>query len=133
MSDRVIPDEAFFTALEDRFNRAMVSNDVVRIAECIADEWVLVTPESGPVSRSGVLEAIGTGRLSHDTMSKTLSRVVVYDDIAIVTGRGQNTGQFMGHPISADEWVTDVYRRVGDLWTCVLTQLTPVAGATPGS
>ncbi|MGY4399045.1 ketosteroid isomerase-like protein [Sphingomonas sp. UYAg733] len=116
---------AFFTALEDDFNAAMVSNDVDRIAACIADDWALVTPEIGPVSRERILSVIGNGMLSHDMMVKQVVRVKVYGDTAVVTGRGQNSGAFDGKSISADEWITDIYRRDGDRWLCVLTHLTP--------
>ena len=114
-----------FIAIENAFNDAMVSNDILRIAECISDDWVLVTPEVGPVSREGMLAAIGSGTLSHDSMVKQLVRAKVYGDIAVVTGRGQNTGEFRGEPISADEWITDIYRRIDGRWLCVLTHLTP--------
>ena len=52
--------------------------------------------------------------------------VRVYGDTAIVSGRGRNTGTFRGDPISADEWVTEIYRKVNGHWLCVLTHLTPV-------
>src|SRR5262245_37393074 len=96
-----------FTALEGRFNEAMVSNDVARIAECVTDDWVLVTTEAGIVTRAGILDAIERGLLSHDNMTKDIARVKVYGDVAIVTGRGRNTGTFRGRPIAADEWITD--------------------------
>jgi uncharacterized protein (TIGR02246 family) len=115
--------------VEDNFNRAMVSNDIARIASCMADDWVLVTPEAGPVSRTGVMQAIENGMLSHDSMTKDVKRVKVYGDIAVVTARGQNTGLFKGQPIAADEWITDVYRKVDGRWLCVLTHLTPAAAA----
>jgi ketosteroid isomerase-like protein len=114
-----------FTEIENAFNDAMVSNDVGRIADCISDDWVLVTPEVGPVSREGMLEAIASGRLTHDRMVKTLVRAKLYGDMAVVTGRGQNTGTFRGAPIAADEWITDIYRRIDGRWRCVLTHLTP--------
>jgi ketosteroid isomerase-like protein len=114
-----------FTAIENAFNDAMVSNDIARIADCISDDWVLVTPEVGPVSREGMLDAIGSGRLTHDRMTKMLVRARVYGDMAVVTGRGQNTGTFRGEPIAADEWITDIYRRIDGRWRCVLTHLTP--------
>lgn len=114
-----------FTAVENAFNEAMVSNDIARIADCISDDWVLVTPEVGLVSREGMLAAIGSGTLSHDMMVKQLVRARVYGDTAVVTGRGQNTGTFRGEPIAADEWITDVYRRIDGRWLCVLTHLTP--------
>ena len=113
--------------VEEDFNRAMVSNDVLRISACVADDWVLITPEVGVVPRSRILHVIESGELSHDTMTKDVGRVRVYGDVAVVTGRGRNTGHFRGQRISADEWVTDVYRKVGGRWLCVLTHLTPVA------
>jgi ketosteroid isomerase-like protein len=114
---------------EERFSRAIVTNDVTAIASCMSEDWTLVTPEVGPVSRAGFLEAVETGTLTHDSMTKAVERVKVYGDMAVVTGRGQNTGTFKGEPISADEWITDVYRRVDGHWLCVLTHLTPAADA----
>jgi len=114
-----------FQAIEDRFNAAMVSNDVARIAECTADDWVLVTPEKGPIGREAILQAVGSGLLAHDSMTKQVLRAQVYGEVAVVTGRGTNTGTFRGEPISADEWITDVYRYAQGQWRCVLTHLTP--------
>jgi ketosteroid isomerase-like protein len=116
----------FLADLEERFNAAMISNDVQRIAECITDDWVLVTPEVGPVSRARILDAVRSGRLTHSSMSKVATHAAVIGDMAWVTGRGQNTGTFSGAPIQADEYITDIYRRVGDTWLCMLTHLTPV-------
>jgi ketosteroid isomerase-like protein len=124
----VAPDDEVlqaFQALEDRFNDAMVSNDVERIAQCVSDDWTLVTPEKGPITREAILHAIGSGLLAHDSMTKQVVRASVYGDMAVVTGRGRNTGTFRGAPISADEWITDVYRFAQGQWRCVLTHLTP--------
>ena len=110
---------------ERAFNAAMVSNDPAQISTCITEDWVLVTPERGPIPAQAILEAIGSGVLSHDTMTKTTHHVHLLGDVATVTGRGRNTGTFHGEPISADEWITDVYRRQGNCWRCVLTHLTP--------
>lgn len=115
----------FLLDLEDRFNAAMISNDVARISACITDDWLLVTPEVGPVPRSRILEVVDSGRLTHTSMTKVATHAAVVGDMAWVTGRGQNTGTFNGAPIQADEYITDVYRRAGDNWLCMLTHLTP--------
>lgn len=125
-------------AAEQAFNAAMISNDPTQIAACIAQDWVLVTPERGPIPAQAILEAIRSGVLTHDTMTKTTHHVHLMGNVATVTGRGQNTGTFHGEPISADEWITDVYRREGNKWRCVLTHLTPACsddqlGATGAS
>ena len=117
-----------FAALEDAFNRAIISNDATRIAACISDDWQLITPEAGPVSRAAILAVIGTDVLSHDTMTKEILSVRQYGDVVLVVGRGQNTGRFRGAPMEADEWITDVYHRTAGRWLCVLTHLTPFPG-----
>lgn len=122
-------DEGALAAAEEAFNRAMVSNDPARIRRCISPDWVLVTPERGPVPGAAVLEAIASGLLVHDTMTKQGLLVRVLGETGFVTGRGQNTGWFRGEPISADEWITDIYRRVDGRWLCELTHLTPAAAA----
>jgi ketosteroid isomerase-like protein len=111
--------------VEEHFNQAMISNDVARISACITEDWVLVTPEAGVLPRSRILHVIETGELEHDTMTKDVGRVKVYGEVALVTARARNTGRFKGQPISADEWVTDVYLRIDGRWLCVLTHLTP--------
>lgn len=118
-------DTAALDAAEQAFNAAMISNDSDRIAACITPDWVLVTPERGPNAARDILAAISSGALSHETMVKVTHHVHLMGDTATVTARGQNTGLFRGKPISADEWITDVYHRQSGLWRCVLTHLTP--------
>lgn len=116
---------AFLLELEEAFNAAMVSNDVEQIAKCVSDDWLLITPEAGPVSRTAIFDAIRSGRLTHSTMTKQATHAKVLGDVAWVTGRGQNTGTFRGAPLAADEHITDIYHRQDGVWRCVLTHLTP--------
>ena len=102
-----------------------------QLSRCITDDWILVTPEAGPVPRSRILDVIGSGLLSHATMTKVATHACVAGDIAWVTGRGQNTGTFDGKPMAADEYITDIYRKVDGTWRCMLTHLTPVGGLPP--
>ncbi|MGI8890023.1 MAG: nuclear transport factor 2 family protein [Chthoniobacterales bacterium] len=89
----------FLVDLEERFNAAMISNDVERLAECITDDWLLVTPEAGPIPRARILEVVGSGRLTHSSMTKVATDAAVVGDMAWVTGRGENNGTFNGAPI----------------------------------
>lgn len=124
MTDEAVVKE--LEEVEEAFNQAVVSNDPASIASCISGDWVLVTPESGPIPREKFLHVVEQGILSHDRMTKDITRVRVYGDVAVVTGRGRNTGMFQGAPISADEWITDVYVKTKEGWLCTLTHLTPV-------
>lgn len=115
-----------FQKIEDRFNQAIISNKVDEIRKCVTADWVLVDSQGGIVPQERFFKVLEDGLLSHSTMTKQILRVKVYGDIALVTGRGQNTGSWQGQPMQADEWITDVYKKEKDTWLCVLTHLTPV-------
>ena len=115
-----------FQHIEDNFNRAVVTNDIEEIKKYITSDWVLVDSQGGIIPQERFFEVLKQGLLSHSTMTKRVLRVKIYDNIALVTGRGQNTGTWQGEPMEADEWITDVYKKDGDEWLCVLTHLTPV-------
>lgn len=116
----------YFQQIEDNFNRAVISNRVDEIKKCISEDWVLVDAQGGIIPADRFLQVVEQGALSHSSMTKDVLRVKRYDDIALVTGRGQNTAIWRGQTIDADEWTTDVYKKVGENWLCVLTHLTPV-------
>lgn len=117
---------SFFKKLEDNFNKAVVSNNIEEIKKCIADDWVLVDAQGGVIPGEKFLNAVGQGLLSHSFMTKEILRTKVYDGIAVITGRGQNSGTWQGQPMTADEWITDIYKKKNGRWVCVLTHLTPV-------
>jgi ketosteroid isomerase-like protein len=118
--------KVYFQQIEDDFNAAVISNKVEEIKKCITDDWVLVDSQGGIIPQERFFSVIEQGLLLHTTMTKEILRVKVYGDIAVVTGRGQNTGTWKGQPLEADEWVTDVYKKENGKWLCVLTHLTPV-------
>lgn len=115
-----------FQQIEDNFNVAVLSNSVDEIKKYITSDWVLVDSQGGIIPQEGFFKVLEQGSLSHSTMTKEILRVKVYGDMALVTGRGQNTGTWQGQPLEADEWITDVYKKEKDQWFCVLTHLTPV-------
>lgn len=115
-----------FQQIEDNFNRAILTNDVEEIKKCISPDWVLVDSGGGIIPQERFFTVLEQGLLSHSTMTKEVIRVKQYGNMALATGRGQNTGKWQGQPMEADEWITDVYIQEGDKWLCVLTHLTPV-------
>ncbi|MBP7399121.1 MAG: nuclear transport factor 2 family protein [Chitinophagales bacterium] len=115
-----------FQKIEDNFNLAIISNNVDEIKKCITSDWVIVDSGGGIIAQDKFFEVLQQGILSHSTMTKETLRVKIYGDIALVIGRGQNTGTWQGKPMEADEWITDVYKKENDKWLCVLTHLTPV-------
>lgn len=115
-----------FQEIENNFNNAVITNNIEEIKKCITSDWVLVDSQGGIIPQERFFSALEQSLLSHTTMTKEILRVKMYGDIALVTGRGQNTGTWQGEPMEADEWITDVYERESNKWLCVLTHLTPV-------
>ena len=115
-----------FQEIEDNFNKAVITNDINEIKKYITSDWVLVDSQGGIIPQERFFSVLEQGLLSHSTMTKEILRVKIYGDIALVTGRGQNTGTWQGEPMEADEWVTDIYKKENEKWLCVLTHLTPV-------
>jgi ketosteroid isomerase-like protein len=115
-----------FQQIEDNFNEAVVTDNIEEIKKCITGDWVLVDSQGGIIPQEIFFSVLEQGLLSHSTMTKEVLRVKLYGNIALVTGRGQNTGTWQGQPMEADEWITDVYKKENGKWLCVLTHLTPV-------
>jgi ketosteroid isomerase-like protein len=115
-----------FQQIEDNFNEAVITNSVEEIKKCVSEDWVLVDSQGGIIPQDQFFNVLQQGLLSHSTMTKDVLRVKVYGEIALVTGRGQNTGMWQGNPMQADEWITDVYKKENGKWLCVLTHLTPI-------
>ncbi len=115
-----------FQQIEDNFNLAVISNKVDEIKKCVTRDWVLVDSQGGVIPQDGFFKVLEQGLFFHSTMTKEVLRVKVYGDIALVTGRGQNTGFWQGQSLEADEWITEVYKKEDEQWLCVLTHLTPV-------
>ncbi len=102
---------------QQRFGKKLTDGIYNQLIASISSSPGPTFPEAVPVSG---------GLLSHSTMTKETLRVKLYGDIALVTGRGQNTGTWQGQPLEADEWITDVYKKENASWLCVLTHLTPL-------
>lgn len=115
-----------FQKVENSFNNAIITNHVDEIKKCITEDWVLIDSQGGIIPQERFFQVLNQGLLSHQSMTKKVLRVKIYGDIALVTGRGQNTGTWQGNPMRADEWITDVYKNENGTWLCVLTHLTPV-------
>ncbi|MET9829324.1 nuclear transport factor 2 family protein [Streptomyces sp. NPDC006385] len=106
---------------------AMVSNDAARIAEFMADDWVIVS-ESGISTRERFLAFVESGDLTHSAFQLVGEpRIRVHGDAAVVTARVTNTAHYRGERFDADEWTTDVFVRRDDRWLCVLSHITAAA------
>jgi uncharacterized protein (TIGR02246 family) len=112
-------------AVAKEWAAAIVSNDPERIADFMAEEWVIVS-ESGVSPKEQFISLVASGELTHSTMKPVGdARVRVYGDAAVMTCRVTNTAHHQGRRFDADEWTTDVFVRREGRWLCVLSHITP--------
>ena len=119
-------DREEFAALLKAWAAAIVEDDAKAIDRFVEPDWVLVG-ETGIHSRKQFLEAVASGKLTHETMTHEVHRVHIYGNVAVATVRVANNGTYKGTPFEADEWSTDVFVSSRGAWRCVLTHLTPAS------
>ena len=109
----------------EKWAKALVSNNTEAIGGFMSDDWVIVG-ENGATNKPDFLSWIASGDLTHETMEMVgEARIRIYGDTAVLTARVTNNGHYKNQPFSADEWTTDVFRRLENRWSCVLSHVTP--------
>lgn len=107
------------------WDKAIVQNDAKEIRRYMSDDWVCVATDGGISSKEHFLKWIKSGDLIHTRMDTDASRVKIYDNTGIVTGKGTSSGTYKGGAFSSYEWSTSVFLWENNQWICVLTMLTP--------
>jgi ketosteroid isomerase-like protein len=111
-------------SLEKEFERAIVSNDAEAIGQVLAEDWIIIDPDGRVIDKSRFLEAISSGKLSHQAMDSHDVRVRVYGQSACVTALTTTRGKFMGQEFTSQERATDMFVQKDGRWQCVVSQLT---------
>lgn len=116
-----------FQSVEDAFNDALTSNNVDEISKFLSGDWILLEPQFGIIDKDRFLHVIKFGQLCHKSMRKTVLRVKIHNDIALVTTRGMNTGSHQNNLFDSEQWVTNIYKKENGSWICIMTQEAPVS------
>ncbi|MEO6316734.1 MAG: nuclear transport factor 2 family protein [Chitinophagaceae bacterium] len=116
-----------FQVIEDNLNKAYESNDVNAISRLLSDDWTNLESSTGLTHKTQFLNAISGGTLVHTIMKKAVLQIRLYNDFAIMNTKGKTEGRYNGHVFNAQQWTTNIYRKINDQWLCVMTQETPVS------
>src|SRR5262245_1700338 len=88
----VDPEVAKLLALEKAFGDALVKADVTALDGIVAEDWIVIGPDGGVVTRTAFFEVVKSGALKHSTMESSEERVRIYGNSAAVTVRVVSTG-----------------------------------------
>ena len=97
--------------------RALVTGDVQRAAQLHTDDFQLINPLGGALSKEQYLGGIGGGQIRYLYWEPEHIAVRLYGEVAAIRYRSQLEIVVQGHHIPRQRyWHTDVYERCGEQW-----------------
>jgi Domain of unknown function (DUF4440) len=114
-------------AVERERLRALVDVDMP-VAELLhADDFQLVNPHGGVLSKDEYLGGIASGEIHYHRFEPTSDiDTLVSSDIVVIRYQSAIDGEFLGQPESVRCWHTDCYRRNVEGWQIVWSQATAI-------
>jgi ketosteroid isomerase-like protein len=105
--------------------RALVTGDVQRAAQLHAEDFQLINPLGGAVSREQYLDGVGSGQIHYVYWEPESIAVRLYGDAAVLRYRSQLEIVVQGRPIPRQAyWHTDLYERHEGQWKVVWSHAT---------
>jgi len=116
-------------AVDDAFFAALLSADIDSLGSLLADDFILVGVfDGGIVTKSALLEVLGSGILTFVSVEPAEREVRRYGDAAIIVGRTSMKCRFSGSEIGVESRYTHVFAEVEGIWRLVSAQGTPISG-----
>jgi hypothetical protein len=107
--------------------RALVEADVTRAGQLHADDFQLVNPLGGTLSREQYLGGIGSGELDYLFWEPDSIAVRLYGETAVIRYPSQLEIRVQGHHIPRKRyWHTDLYERRDGEWQVVWSHATEI-------
>ena len=127
--DRASADEReLLRSIERDRVRALVMGDVGRAAQLHADDFELINPLGGAVSKEQYLSGISSGQIRYLYWEPDAIVVRLYGDVAVMRYRSEIEIVVRGQPIPRQAyWHTDLYERHGEQWKVVWSHATVAA------
>lgn len=112
-------DKAALEKLNSDWLNAYRTRDRATLDRILADDFAAVYPDDRMLSKADLIAAAtGTGR-TVETVSWDRLRIMVFEDVAIVTARSRLTGLAAGKPFIASNDYADIYAKRGGRWRAI--------------
>ena len=97
--------------------RVLVAGDVERAAQLHTEDFQLINPLGGVLSKEQYLGGIGSGQMHYLYWEPESIEVRLYADVAVIRYRSELEIVVKGHHIPRRRyWHTDLYERHGTQW-----------------
>ena len=118
-------DAELLRATERERLRALVSGDVERASQLHSEDFQLINPLGGAVSKQQYLGGISSGQIHYRYWDPESSAVRLYGGVAVIRYRSQLEIVVQGRHIPRQRyWHTDLYERHGMQWQVVWSHAT---------
>jgi Domain of unknown function (DUF4440) len=105
--------------------RALVTGDVERAGQLHTDDFQLINPLGGALSKEQYLGGISSGQIHYLYWEPEPIAVRIYGDVAVIRYRSQLEIVVQGRHIPRQRyWHTDLYERHGAQWQVVWSHAT---------
>ena len=105
--------------------RVLVAGDVERAAQLHTEDFQLINPLGGVLSKEQYLGGIGSGQMHYLYWEPESIEVRLYADVAVIRYRSELEIVVKGHHIPRRRyWHTDLYERHGTQWQVVWSHAT---------
>ena len=105
--------------------RSLVTRDVGRAEQLHSDDFQLINPLGGALSKTEYLGGIGSGQIHYLYWEPESIAVRLYGDAAVIRYRSQLEIVVQGRHIPRQRyWHTDLYERQGQHWQVVWSHAT---------
>jgi len=105
--------------------RALVTGDVERAQQLHTEDFQLINPLGGALSKEQYLGGIGSGQIRYLYWEPGPIAVRLYGDVAVLRYRSQLEIVVQGRHIQRQQyWHTDLYERHGGQWQVVWSHAT---------
>jgi ketosteroid isomerase-like protein len=120
-------DESSPLQAEQQFFAALIRADVKGLDSILGEDFLLIDVMTGSeITKSALLAVVGSGQLKFDAIEQLESRLRMYGETAVVTGRTQMSGRFDERSFTASSRYTHVYVKGQSQWQLVSAQGTQI-------
>jgi ketosteroid isomerase-like protein len=120
-------DAEILRATERQRLRALVAGDVARAGQLHAEDFQLINPLGGALSKEQYLGGISSGQIDYLFWEPESIAVRVYGDVAVIRYQSQLEIIAQGRHIPRQRyWHTDLYERHGAQWQVVWSHATGI-------
>jgi ketosteroid isomerase-like protein len=119
--------EALVLAAEREFFAALIAGSADSLELLLSDDFAIIDLTGNIIARPDFIAAIASRQLQFATTDLLEARVRFYGSTAVVTGRTQLEGKFVGRAFTASSRYTHVYAEIEGRYRLAAAQGTPIA------